>query len=210
MVAKPLEEAEVTPAAPATLTLCASPAVISAVAEHEGQEHELSKYMIAGAAAVLSALPEEGERQAEKQEKGEERGEVLPQRRDEGMTGVGDNNPSAAATAVGLNTNQRGRGRGREKTGVATLLVVLAKADPSGGSIRALQRWAVEAVLPRRTVSGIDSVLASHGVFVDGKKADRMRWMRSCREVGEVIRLLVGALDEQEGEEVADGQRVQM
>lgn len=38
--------------------------------------------------------------------------------------------------------------RNRGDTGVASLLVQLAKADPSGDTIRSMQRWACEAILP--------------------------------------------------------------
>lgn len=38
--------------------------------------------------------------------------------------------------------------RNRGDTGVASLLVELAKADPSGDTIRSMQRWACEAILP--------------------------------------------------------------
>lgn len=37
--------------------------------------------------------------------------------------------------------------RGREDTGVASLLATIAEADPSGETIRCLQRWACDAVL---------------------------------------------------------------
>lgn len=39
-------------------------------------------------------------------------------------------------------------GRGRASTGVAALVISLAKADPSGGTIQSMQRWACEAILP--------------------------------------------------------------
>lgn len=178
---KPLGEAE------------AAVTTLSAVDERECEEHG-RPHDSTTAAAVSSAPAEEGEREKEAQ----------PRRRDEEVANLGGDN----AVALGLNERRRDRGRRRENTGVAALLVALAKADPSGDSIRALQRWVVEAVVPWWTVSGVDSVLASHDVFVDGKKADRMRWMRSCREVGEVIRLLVGALDEQGEEGPADGQAI--
>ena len=39
---------------------------------------------------------------------------------------------------------------------------------------------------------------------MSGQKVNRQRWARSCREVGEVIRLLVWAMDEEniQGEDV--------
>lgn len=40
--------------------------------------------------------------------------------------------------------------RSREDTGVASLLVALTKADPSGDTIRCMQHWAVEALLPEK------------------------------------------------------------
>lgn len=45
--------------------------------------------------------------------------------------------------------------RGREDTGVASLLVALASADPSGETIRSMQRWACEALLPEQVKSVI-------------------------------------------------------
>lgn len=45
------------------------------------------------------------------------------------------------------------RGRGLEDTGVASLLVALVKADPTGDTIRSMQRWACEAVLPEEVRS---------------------------------------------------------
>ncbi len=55
----------------------------------------------------------------------------------DGGEGSGD---AAAGVSRGL--------RGRENTGVASLLVELAKADPSGDTIRSMQRWACVAILP--------------------------------------------------------------
>lgn len=40
--------------------------------------------------------------------------------------------------------------RSRRNTGVASLLVALAKADPSGDTIQSMQRWACEALLPEK------------------------------------------------------------
>ena len=42
---------------------------------------------------------------------------------------------------------QEGSVRSRENTGVASLLATLAAADPSGETIRCLQRWVCDAVL---------------------------------------------------------------
>ncbi|CAM9778016.1 unnamed protein product [Ectocarpus fasciculatus] len=61
---------------------------------------------------------------------------------EEVMAGGKENGGEAAATADG--------GRSREDTGVASLLVELAKADPSGATIRSMQRWACEAILPEQ------------------------------------------------------------
>lgn len=85
---------------------------------------------------------------------------------------------------------------GREDTGVASLLVALGRADPSGDTIRSMQRWVIEAVTPEEADTLTGAVTAYHKIFVNGKKSNRMQWMRACREVGEVLRLVVGALDE--------------
>ena len=47
-------------------------------------------------------------------------------------------------------------------------------------------------------------LICTHGIFVAGQKSNRQRWMKACREVGEVLRLLVRAMDEErlEGEDV--------
>lgn len=47
-------------------------------------------------------------------------------------------------------------------------------------------------------------IICTHGIFVEGQKSNRQRWMKACREVGEVLRLLVRAMDEEqlEGEDV--------
>lgn len=44
----------------------------------------------------------------------------------------------------------------------------------------------------------------THQIFVAGQKRNRQRWMKASREIGEILRLLVGALDEDklEGEDV--------
>lgn len=39
-------------------------------------------------------------------------------------------------------------------------------------------------------------IFCTHEIFVSGQKVHRQRWARSCREVGEVIRLLVWAMDQ--------------
>ena len=40
--------------------------------------------------------------------------------------------------------------RGRGDTGVASLLVAMAKDDPSGETIRSMQRWACQALVPEQ------------------------------------------------------------
>lgn len=42
--------------------------------------------------------------------------------------------------------------RGPGNTGVASLLVALARADPSGETIRSMQRWACEALVPEQVI----------------------------------------------------------
>lgn len=39
--------------------------------------------------------------------------------------------------------------------------------------------------------------MCTRETFIVWKEASHLRWMRACREVGEVLRLLVGALDEE-------------
>eukprot|EP00903_Cladosiphon_okamuranus_P013411 g12496.t1 len=101
-----------------------------------------------------------------------------------------------------------GKERSREDTGVAKLLVELAKADPSGDTIRSMQRWACEAILPEEMGEAASEapadrneiargIVCTHEIFVSGQKVHRQRWARSCREVGEVIRLLVWAMDQE-------------
>ncbi|CAM9485171.1 unnamed protein product [Ectocarpus sp. 6 AP-2014] len=40
-------------------------------------------------------------------------------------------------------------------------------------------------------------IICTHEIFVSGQKVQRQRWAKACREVGQVIRLLVGAMDEE-------------
>lgn len=40
-------------------------------------------------------------------------------------------------------------------------------------------------------------IVCTHEIFVAGQKVHRQRWARACREVGEILRLLVGAMDEE-------------
>ena len=40
--------------------------------------------------------------------------------------------------------------------------------------------------------------ISTHEIFVAGRKNNRQRWTRACREVGEILRLLVLAIDERE------------
>lgn len=58
----------------------------------------------------------------------------------EGFGSVGDEREARGGRAT----------RGRGNTGVASLLVALAKADPSGETIRSMQRWACEALVPEQ------------------------------------------------------------
>lgn len=46
--------------------------------------------------------------------------------------------------------NRTGGGRGRSNTGVAALLVALAKADPSGETIKSMMRWVCEGLMPEQ------------------------------------------------------------
>ena len=38
--------------------------------------------------------------------------------------------------------------------------------------------------------------MSTRDTFVDWKDDNHLRWMRDCREAGDVLRLLVGALDD--------------
>lgn len=40
--------------------------------------------------------------------------------------------------------------RGRKSTGVASLLVALAKADPTGETIKSMMRWVCEGLMPEQ------------------------------------------------------------
>lgn len=51
---------------------------------------------------------------------------------------------------------RRGRRRVRKNTGVASLLVALAQADPSGETIKSMMRWAREGLMPEQV--SIDAV----------------------------------------------------
>ncbi|CAM9947475.1 unnamed protein product, partial [Laminaria digitata] len=104
-----------------------------------------------------------------------------------------------------------GRVRGREDTGVAPLLVALAEADPSGETIRSMQRWACEALLPeqvgqapwRATGTIVDRnevarcLMSTRETFVVWQESKHLDWMRSCREVGDVLGFLVAAFEEE-------------
>ncbi|CAM9888561.1 unnamed protein product, partial [Ectocarpus sp. 8 AP-2014] len=123
------------------------------------------------------------------------------------MAGGKESGGEVAATAAAAAAAASG-GRSREDTGVASLLVELAKADPSGATIRSMQRWACEAILPEQMGEAPSEaptdrnevargIICTHEIFVSGQKVQRQRWAKACREVGQVIRLLVGAMDEE-------------
>ncbi|CAM9187780.1 unnamed protein product [Scytosiphon promiscuus] len=100
--------------------------------------------------------------------------------------------------------------RGRSNTGVASLLVALAKADPSGETIKSLMRWACEGLMPEQvgeapwSAAGtlVDRnevarcLMSTRESFIEWQDASHLRWMKSCREAGDVLRLLVGAVDD--------------
>ena len=68
---------------------------------------------------------------------------------DGGEGGDGDGGGGGGGGGAG-GLSRGGRVRGRGDTGVASLLVALAKADPSGETIRSMQRWVCGALLPEQ------------------------------------------------------------
>lgn len=67
----------------------------------------------------------------------------------EGLEGEAEIGPGGRLSQ-GESGGREGRVRGHGDTGIASLLVALAKADPSGETIRSVQRWACEALLPEQ------------------------------------------------------------
>lgn len=108
-------------------------------------------------------------------DKGTRKGSNLAEEGEGIKPGVEPASPSAPATSVGTSAGvaeleeaglqPAGGGavngaRGRRDTGVATLLVALATADPSGDAIRSMQRWACEALLPEEVRGARAALLA--------------------------------------------------
>ncbi|CAM9148932.1 unnamed protein product, partial [Discosporangium mesarthrocarpum] len=98
-----------------------------------------------------------------------------------------------------------------KETGVASLLVWLAREDPSGENIRSLQKWVCEAFVskevhpqaqdePWDTAVGWNEVArclaGTHNTFVEGEESSRPVLQRTCMEVGQVLRVLIGAAEE--------------
>lgn len=50
----------------------------------------------------------------------------------------------------GSGEGKRRKGRGRRDTGVASLLVALAEADPTGETIKSMMRWVCEGLMPEQ------------------------------------------------------------
>eukprot|EP00752_Nemacystus_decipiens_P004033 g3692.t1 len=100
--------------------------------------------------------------------------------------------------------------RGRKSTGVASLLVALGKADPTGETIKSMMRWVCEGLMPEQvgeapwSAAGtpVDRnevarcLMSTRETFIDWRDDNHLKWMRDCREAGDVLRLLVGALDD--------------
>ncbi|CAM9888920.1 unnamed protein product [Ectocarpus sp. 6 AP-2014] len=133
----------------------------------------------------------------------------------DGETGTGDVNEDD--TKAGREGSGR-RKRGRDNTGVASLLVALAKADASGETIKSMMRWAIEGLMPEQvgeapwsaagTLADRNEVarclMSTREMFSDCRDARHLSWMRACREAGDVLSLLVGVLDDDglEGEDL--------
>lgn len=49
---------------------------------------------------------------------------------------------------------------------------------------------------PTHDVQVARCLMSTRETFVDLRDASHLRWMKDCREVGDVVRLLVGALDD--------------
>eukprot|EP00903_Cladosiphon_okamuranus_P006600 g6447.t1 len=110
----------------------------------------------------------------------------------------------------GARKRKKRRVRGRKDTGVPSLLVALAKADPSGETIKSMMRWVCEGLMPEQvgeapwSAAGtpVDRnevarcLMSTRETFVDWKDGNHLKWMRECRGAGDVLRLLVGALDD--------------
>ncbi|CAN0493121.1 unnamed protein product, partial [Ectocarpus sp. 8 AP-2014] len=108
----------------------------------------------------------------------------------DGETGTGD--VKEDDTKGGREGSGR-RKRGRDNTGVASLLVALAKADPSGETIKSMMRWAIEGLMPEQVAEAPWSaagtladrnevarcLMSTREMFSDCRDARHLSWMRA-------------------------------